>query len=282
MTSSPSISPHRDANALLERLQNLADCPRATDYVCIAARREHGANSVAIERPTLAIVLSGQKRLRGAGLDLTLDAGGLFIVTRACRLDVTNTPDADNGLYLTLTVPLCDEVIAAARLLWAAPLVQGGEDVVAMPSDRLAPDLLAWAGALQGGRYGEARLALASILVRLCDWGHTGVLVPAPPSLATQVRALVAEQPARDWRSSDIEAALGLSGATLRRRLSAEKTSLSHTLTDARLAHAMELLYTTRWPIKTVAARAGYRSPASFVRRFVARYGLEPSDIGNT
>lgn len=266
---------------LLDRLQTLADCPRAEGYACITARREHGASSVSIEGPTLAIVLSGQKWLRGAGIDLTIDPGELFLVTRSCRIDVMNRPDAHNGLYLTLTIPLCAEVIDAARLLWSVPVVQGGDSIIAMPAARLEADLMAWSGALQAARYGEARLALAAMLVRLCGWGHTAMLVPPPPSLAMQVQALVSAQPERDWRSVDFEAALGMSGATLRRRLAAEHTSLSDAITEARLAHAMTLLYTTRWPVKTVAGRVGYRSSASFVRRFVARYGLQPGDIGN-
>jgi AraC-like DNA-binding protein len=74
---------------------------------------------------------------------------------------------------------------------------------------------------------------------------------------------------------------LGVSGATLRRRLSVEKTTLRSAVTEARLSCAMELLYTTRWPIKTVAARVGYRSSSTFVRRFTERYGMEPGHIGN-
>lgn len=44
----------------------------------------------------------------------------------------------------------------------------------------------------------------------------------------------------------------------------------------------MGLLYTTRLPLKTVAARVGYRSLGSFSKRFVERYGLEPAAIGNS
>lgn len=230
---------------LLDRLQTLADCPRAEGYACITARREHGASSVSIEGPTLAIVLSGQKWLRGAGIDLTIDPGQLFLVTRSCCIDVMNRPDARNGLYLTLTIPLCAEVIDAARLLWSVPVVHGGGSIVAMPAARLEADLMAWSGALQAARYGEARLALAAMLVRLCGWGHTAMLVP-PPSLDMQVQALVSGLPEREWRSVDFEAALGMSGATLRRRLAAEHTSLSDAITEARLSHAMTLLYTTR------------------------------------
>ena len=76
------------------------------------------------------------------------------------------------------------------------------------------------------------------------------------------------------------EALLGMSGATLRRHLAAEDTSLRELLVDVRMGIALNLLYGTQLPLKTVAARVGYRSPDGFVRAFRARYGLEPSQLG--
>jgi len=276
-----TVSLGERSELLLDRLYLLASSPSTENYLCITARRQHGARSVAIDRPTLAIVLRGAKQLRGAGGLIELHQGDLFVVTRACQFDAINTPDAATGLYLTLTVPLCDEVIAAAQLLWSKPVAQGGDDIVTMRARKLEDELLAWSGAIEQGQYGEARLALAAMLIRLCQWGHTQVLVPPPPSVSAQVRALVAEKPDREWRSLDFELALGVSAATLRRRLSAEKTALRSAVTEARLSCAMELLYTTRWPIKTVAARVGYRSAATFVQRFTERYGMDPGHIGN-
>ena len=249
--------------------------------MCITARHEHGVRSALIDRPTLGVVLRGAKRLHAGGSPaLSLSAGDLFLIARPCQLDAFNWPDAD-GLYLTLMLPLCDEVLTAARTLWAQPIVQGGPDVIALPAERVAAPLGTWADALRQGEYGPARAALATLLVRLCAMGHTAMLTPPPPSLAARIRALVAAAPQRAWRSADFEAELGLSGATLRRHLAAEGGSLLHAITEARLACALHLLYTTQWPVKTVAARVGYRSVPTFTRRFAQRYGLEPGRIGN-
>ena len=267
-------------HTIVADLRSLAECQRAEEYVCITARREHGVRSAAIDRPTLAVVLRGRKRLHLDGASVELAAGDLFLFTRPCRLDAFNWPDAD-GLYLTLMLPLCDEVLSAARTLWAQPVVQGGPEVIAMPAVRLAAPLAAWADALRQGEYGPARAALATLLVRLCEMGHAAMLAPAPPSLSTRIRALVAQAPQRAWRSADFEAELGLSGATLRRHLVAEGASLLDAVAEARLACGLNLLYTTRWPVKTVAARVGYRSVPTFTRRFMQRYGLEPTQIGN-
>lgn len=279
---SHAVAPQPPRTAtLLERLQALAQCPRAEGYACITARREHGALAVDVAQPTIAIVLQGAKRVRGAGEALAFAPGDLFLMARRCRLDVVNIPDPRTGLYLTLGVPLCEEAIAAARLLWREPPQAPGPEIARYPAEAFASELARWIDAIQAGRYTEARLALTALAVSLCRLGHGAILAPPPPDLSRRIREMVAARPDHDWQSHDFERALGLSGATLRRRLAAERTRLRDQIAGARLAAALDLLYTTRWPVKTVAARVGYRSVASFARRFAERYGMEPGRIGN-
>ncbi|MCD7099945.1 helix-turn-helix transcriptional regulator [Stenotrophomonas sp. MMGLT7] len=268
-------------HALLAQMATLVDCGRAEGFVCLSARREHGARSVDIPRPQLTILLQGRKQVRTATRSLQFVPGDLLLVAQPCRIDMVNVPDPASGTYLSAVIPLCEEVLVAARALWNEPLPADTGDIAQLPAAEFEQPLLQWRASLEQGRYIEARLALAALVVALCRRGHSALLLPPPPSLAARVRALVAAQPQRDWRSRDIEDLLGLSGATLRRHLAAEHTSLRRLVADARLAHAMELLYTTRWPLKTVAAKVGYRSASSFSRRFQQRYGLDPADIGN-
>ncbi|WP_313217056.1 helix-turn-helix transcriptional regulator [Stenotrophomonas sp.] len=268
--------------SLLAEMASLADCQRAGGYACITARREHGASSVDIPQPQFAILLQGRKQVSTAQQSLVLAPGDLFLITRRCRIDVVNIPDPASGLYLSAIVPLCGEALSAARVLWNEPLPEAGDALARLPLDAHADHLRQWRHALEQGRYTEARLALASLVVAFCRRGHGSLLVPPEPSLGERIRDLIAAQPERDWQSRDFEQQLGLSGATLRRRLASERASLRELITDARLAHAMNLLYTTRLPLKTVAARVGYRSLGSFSRRFAARYGLEPAAIGNS
>ncbi|MFT4198513.1 MAG: helix-turn-helix transcriptional regulator [Pseudoxanthomonas sp.] len=273
--------PAPPAPALMTELAALAACPRADGYACITARHEHGAKAVDVEQPALAIVLQGRKRVQGTAQRMEFAAGQVFAMLRRCRLDVVNLPDPHGGLYLTLTIPLCEQVLDAARLLWDAPVTAADDEFARLELAALERPLRQWLHALRGGDYPQARAALAMLVVDLCRAGFTGLLLPPPPSVAARVRAQVAADPAHGWQSGDFERALGLSGATLRRRLAAEGTTLREVVAGARLACAMELLYTTRWPIKTVAARVGYRSAASFVRRFGERYGMDPGQIGN-
>jgi len=268
--------------SLLATLASLADCQRADGYACITARREHGASSVEIPQPQFAILLQGRKQVRTAQQALEFAPGDLFLITRRCRIDVVNIPDPHSGLYLSAIVPMCAEALTAARALWNEPLPEAGDALARLPLAEHGATLLQWRQALEHGQYTEARLALASLAVAFCRRGHGSLLVPPEPSLGERIRDLIAAQPERDWQSRDFEAQLGLSGATLRRRLASEQSSVRELITDARLAHAMGLLYTTRLPLKTVAARVGYRSLGSFSKRFVERYGLEPAAIGNS
>lgn len=268
--------------SLLATLASLADCQRADGYACITARREHGASSVEIPQPQFAILLQGRKQVRTAQQSLEFAPGDLFLITRRCRIDVVNIPDPHSGLYLSAIVPMCAEALTAARALWNEPLPEAGDALARLPLAEHGATLLQWRQALEHGQYTEARLALASLAVAFCRRGHGSLLVPPELSLGERIRDLIAAQPERDWQSRDFEAQLGLSGATLRRRLASEQSSVRELITDARLAHAMGLLYTTRLPLKTVAARVGYRSLGSFSKRFVERYGLEPAAIGNS
>ncbi|MNV10003.1 HTH-type transcriptional regulator AppY [compost metagenome] len=275
-------APIDTTTSLLATLASLADCQRADGYACITARREHGASSVEIPQPQFAILLQGRKQVRTAQQSLEFAPGDLFLITRRCRIDVVNIPDPHSGLYLSAIVPMCAEALTAARALWNEPLPQAGEALARLPLAEHGATLLQWRQALEHGHYTEARLALASLAVAFCRRGHGSLLIPPEPSLGERIRDLIAAQPERDWQSRDFEAQLGLSGATLRRRLASEHSSVRELITDARLAHAMGLLYTTRLPLKTVAARVGYRSLGSFNKRFAERYGLEPAAIGNS
>ncbi|MEB1611189.1 AraC-like DNA-binding protein [Xanthomonas campestris] len=269
-------------DALLAQMASLMHCERAEAFVCVSARREHGARSVDLTQAQFAILLQGRKQVRSTTQSLEFVPGDLFLVTRRCRIDVINTPDPQTGLYLSVVVPLCVEALVAARALWNEPLPEAGADIARLAAIDFELTLQQWRDALHHGLYAEARLALAALVVNLCRRGHGGLLLPPAPSIAEQVRTLITAQPQRAWRSRDVEDSLGISGATLRRHLAAEQRSLREVITDARLAHAMALLYSTRWPLKTVAARAGYRSTRSFSQRFQQRYGLDPASIGNS
>lgn len=275
-----------DLPDLPDRLARLAErasssaCPTGVnDMIRITALREHRIRSVSLERPILGIILHGAKRMLGDGIDECFAVGDLFMA-RARRGDAINQPDPVSGRYQTLVVTLCDEVLEAARVLLARPIAPCGDAVARSTVTSLAPELARWLDALDAGDATQARLSLAAIVLRLATDAREGLLTAPELTLAGRLRDQIMRAPTHDWRSPEVEAALNLSGATLRRRLAAEGSSLRQVITEARLTCGLNLLFSTDLPVKTVAARVGYQSAASFTRRFQDRFGLSPTDIG--
>lgn len=112
MTAAPTPT-----DTLLAQMTSLMHCERAEGFACVSARREHGARSVDLIQPQFAILLQGRQQVSSATQSLQLLPGDLFLATRRCRIDVINTPDPQTGLYMSAVVPLCEEALAAARLM---------------------------------------------------------------------------------------------------------------------------------------------------------------------
>lgn len=266
-------------SVLLERLV-AAQREQTISCVCISAHTAHQIRSVDITQSQFGIVMRGSKQLRAKDTQLDFCPGDILVACAGVSPDFRHFPDPVSGQYLTLVVPICDQVLEAARLVWNAPVVaHHARRIARFCSADHVPLLTGWAEAILANDYPAARAALVSLVIDWCRQGMTTLLVPPPPTLASRVRETVMAQPERPWQSRDFEALLGMSGATLRRRLAAEGTSLRAVMTDARLACGMIMLYTTNLPIKTVAARVGYQSSDGFARAFRNRYGLDPSEI---
>ncbi|KAF7276678.1 hypothetical protein GWI33_009928, partial [Rhynchophorus ferrugineus] len=151
------------------------------------------------------------------------------------------------------------------------------DDILKFSIVDFAAELSEWRTALFNNDWVKARLYITTILLKLCQFGCADILLIPAPNLTKTIYQWVINEPQRNWQSRDLEIQLGLSGATLRRKLNAEGTTLRETITHARLGYAINLLYSTHLPLKTVAAKSGYQSVAVFKERFLQRYGFDPN-----
>lgn len=265
-------------------LSRLLDLIRQHDPLpCLSLRAVHAHTIKAfdVSEPVIALPLQGRKRALDGERWISVEPGEIFLATGPRSVDVENIPDAQTGEYVAIGIALDKAVLEAARhLMRERPKGEPGQ-IASVPIGDLCEPLLAWCEALQAGDITMACHAMQGVVMRLHAMGYHSLLSVSPPTLASRIRGMVLESPAREWSSSDIEAALGMSGASLRRHLAAEGASLREIIVDARLAHALNLFYTTRLPIKAVAQRVGYASATSFSKRFTERYGVEPSRVGN-
>jgi AraC-like DNA-binding protein len=247
--------------------------------VTVALRR-YRLHAVDIDQPALVIPLAGTKILTEGQASARLGPGRYLMIHRALRCTVQNIPE--HGDYRAWCIGFPWRVIELARSLLAAhapPPAPGAShscgELAALHAG--LRHLLAVLGA--GADPGTLDHALLGVLLALHRHGDDQFRLAQDLSLAARIRLLVGAAPGRGWCSADFEERLHMSGATLRRRLADEDTSLRIVLRDARLHHALALLQTTRRPLRAIAFDCGYRSLPSFARQFEARFGVDPQAI---
>ena len=247
--------------------------------LCLRAYQSHRLRAVDIRSAFLILPLQGQKRIREGEREIQCERGNILLVPGPRRLDIENIPDPVTSEYVAISIAIHEETLEIARRLVPDRVRASRGEVVELSVDAVQEPLAVWVAALKSQSIPRACHAMVGLVLWLYERGHHALLELRPPRLADRIRSMVAESHAREWTSADVEGAMAMSGASIRRHLAVEGTSLRKIITEERLARALDLLYTTRLPVKTVAQRVGYASVPSFVKRFAERYGIEPSRI---
>ncbi len=224
------------------------------------------------------VVLAGEKRVFAGEQTWRCAVGEAVMVHQPLALDVENVP-ARGRDYRAVIVSFEWRLVELARSILAAHgAAVPSPSLVSVLPVRDVSEALAGLMEPEALSPGAGRdLALVRLLLALARRGHSGFLRGRVDSVCAQVRALVGAAPARRWTSPQVERALSMSGATLRRRLAREEASLRGLILEARLHQALGLLQTSGEPLKSIAFACGYRSRRRFVAAFQARFGVAPS-----
>lgn len=270
---------------LLDRISAILDRGGCPAFSGTKACREYRLRAVRSGGALLGIVLRGAKRIHSGNLVWDISPGAALLVCGDCSFDNENIPDPVSGDFLTAILTFPDSVLNVARTLVGLELLpepaSSLEAIGAVSLEQIAEPLESCLGSGEQPSF-LLQHALVGLALHLYGLGFRGLLKPSRLRLADRIRELISKDPAREWRSEELESLLAMSGPSLRRQLSSENTSLRELIVEARLSKALWMLQTTRLPIKTVAVRSGYRSVSSFVRRFQLRYGVEPSQVSCT
>lgn len=236
----------------------------------------------------------------GAFRHLRADQPGLIVVRRGCKRVSSDRTDLKAGPGEAIVLPINGEWTVyndiarggdyrAEAFMFSPELVDAYTDPARAPLREAAvfqPDP-AFEEALQ--RVGQTlvhstqpdtlcRHLLGEIIVRLDALGMN--LRPAAGvGLHDRVRALISRDLATEWSAGRVSSAIGVSEATLRRKLATAGTSLTDIIADVRMTRAASLLQATELPINRVALEVGYESASKFAARFRERFGLAPRDI---
>jgi AraC-like DNA-binding protein len=231
------------------------------------------------DAPMLISVKRGIKRLRFDGRDYCARPGEFVMIDGGCSFDVINEPDADK-VYEAVALVFEPELIAETAGIGLPAAASPISPLKSVPAElmeafeRTCKAIADTKGIPQKIALHRARELLAWLESKARPFS----LIDATPH-SRRVRALVSGKPDQAWRAPEIARNLGMSEASLRRHLAAEKQSLSAIIFEIRMGHALTLLQATDRPITQVAYDVGYESASRFSTRFRDRFGCAPSDI---
>lgn len=257
--------------------------------VMVAAQQAYRLSAVHVDLPLLILPMAGIKRMELSGVQGSACPGQFMMVHQVACPQVENVPPSLGESYRAWLVTLPWRVVEMARTLLQTEIPPNVQEASApFTIDLITPLLSGLKRLLEVLTMPNAPpqvsldYALLGVAIALAHSGHGQFLYARDPSISSRIRQLVSTAPEHEWSSSDFEDRLHVSGATLRRRLADEGTSLRELLREARLHHGLALLQTTRKPVKSVAQACGYRSAPCFTRNFIARFGINPSTVANS
>lgn len=235
---------------------------------------------VLVDSPILIFVEAGRKVIRTGSTTVTAGPGELVAVAPGTELEVTNAlpaagpyvacclaldPEfcggaenpASNGRIITLAVALGrpPEYLASAFQHAVASCEQAASSPQAILRHRLQEVLLGLE--LLGWRFDMSGLSRTSL----------------------RVRRLLGSDPARRWRMPAVARHLGMSEATLRRRLDEEAVGFRAILAQVRMSRALALLQSSDRSVLQIAYDVGYESVSQFTASFRRHFGQSPRTL---
>jgi len=235
---------------------------------------------VFVEFPTLLVVRAGVKHLRCGEREWVVRAGEMIALAGGFSVDVTNTPPP-SGPFLGQSISIDPALCAECALLGPRLTAVVDARLIAQPPEFLSAAFTRALSACDqtvGPPLMVARHQMKEVLLALAECGLRFDLAGAN-QVSTRVRRLVGAEVTRRWRAGAVARQLGMSEATLRRRLEREATTFRRVLQDVRMGRALVLLQSSELSVVQVAYEVGYDSVSQFSARFRRHFGQSPRQL---
>ena len=251
----------------------------ATAYIVQA--RKLLSTRISVDMPTIIVVHHGNKCLRWGGNEMHVAAGDVVAVAGNQVFDVINTPCEVTQLYEADWLVCSDKVVS--DFLQQRPQGVKIKDVLVLRNgtDDLQRSFHHACAGLADSTAIPDNVAAARLHEMLNWLDHFGAYFSpvADERVSIQLRRLINADLSAPWTAKEAALKLGMSEATLRRRLNEEETHFQKMLTDIRMSHALTLLQVTGMSVTNISYEVGYNSPSRFTLRFRERFGYNPSDV---
>lgn len=248
----------------------------ALPFSVYSSVKEQHIFNVPVIKPLLICVLDGCKKI-GRENEIICPTGSFIFLSNSPRVDMRNIPDSTEYLALLIEFDFKDFDCLSSRKTGKETFFQGSIDPVLQQT---LQQFVEWSRFAPSNMWSVRR---QEILQLLCHLGYEQVnAIAESPGLSHKLHSLISADISNDLNAGVLSSRLAMSESTLRRKLTAEETSLRAIKDKAKLAHGLHLVQTTFEPIGRIAEQCGYQSQSRFTDKFKQLFGVTPTELRKT
>jgi AraC-like DNA-binding protein len=275
------------AQAVIQKKAQQKEVVSLSNCGFVCCRRRQYIHRVPFLKPSLILVLKGEKTISNGEKTSTGTQGQFFGIPAPASFDMINDPDESDQYYMALFIPFETQLINRfLRLHSGLPNIQHSKAALQIQgTPTLFSSVIHFLEIADAP--GQDRLLLEHRLMEilLClvkISGASHMLLSISDEWSKRLTSLFLTDPAKSWRIQDVSRLLAVSESTLRRHLRKENTSYQAILDDVRLGHGLTQIQMTQLPVGQIAGNCGYQSLSRFSERFSKRFRITPSQLRKT
>ncbi|WP_273874919.1 AraC family transcriptional regulator [Serratia marcescens] len=239
------------------------------------------AKNITVDEPTIILIRHGTKIIRWAGNEIELTSGDAVIVGEGESFDVINTPCPLSGTYEADWLSFSSEVVTGYTCRNSRCTKINKAYALEATSESFRKSFYHTTDVFIESASIPDALAIGRMHEMLGWLDEYGICfgVHLRNGIERKIRRLISSDASHTWNIKHVASHLGMSEATLRRKLTAENTSFSKLIADVRMCRALTLLQVTDLSVTQIAFEVGYESPSKFSSRFRHRFGFGPGQV---
>ena len=261
---------------LINTITDTVKQQKSLPFSIYRANQEQRMLNVPVIKPLLIFVLSGNKTL-GSYEELNCCQGSFVFLSNTPKIAMRNIPNKEHYFALLIEFEYSDFDGITRNQTATESYFQG--DIEQPLADSLQ-QFVEWSAFAPKEMWHLRRREILHLLLAL-GFQQVGSIME-PPTLSHKVYTAICQQLSKDLSATKLSAKFAMSESSLRRKLSAEGTSLQTIKDQAKLDHGLHLLQSSFEPIGLIAEKCGYSSQSRFTEKFKNLFGITPSALRKT
>jgi AraC-like DNA-binding protein len=263
-------------NTLINTIKTVNLAGHTLPFSIYSSVKEQKLLNVPVVKPLFIAVLDGDKKL-GNQSEIVCRAGNFIFLSDSSTVNMRNIPKEKE--YFALLIEFEYEDFEGISIKSDSQKSYGiGE--ISQSLEKCLKQFVEWSLFAPRAMWALRRKEILQLLFHL---GHKDILSMARShKLAQKVVAIISKKPSVEIPLSFICQQVAMSESTLRRKLTAEGTTVQKIKDQVKLGLGLHLLQTTNHSIVFIAEQCGYQSHSRFTSRFKGRFGLTPSELRKT